>query len=330
MKVGIFLNTTSGPDKQEYLYKFARGVARLGDEVVLAKKSKYVDCDLALIFGFYNKNISGQSTHLYRKKIFEEHTKRGKKCLFIDADLFRFAGKIVAKKASDPTHHVRIAYGSIYPDEANYFNKNSPPDRWNIIRRRKKIELLNWRSSGKHILICANSDPDYGRGWATKGVGMSKWLRKTVKEIRKISDRPIIVRYHPNGKPHVKKTRDWKALAEFENIKFSGGITLDNKYSKFVIKNTSMIDDCKNAHACVVYNSSASVICILNGVPVFTSRKDCPAYPVANKDIRNLENPILYDRSQWLHDLSYSVWTKKEMEQGIPWRRIKNGLISKR
>ena len=86
------------------------------------------------------------------------------------------------------------------------------------------------------------------------------------------------------------------------------------------------MDDCRNAHACVVYNSSASVICILNGIPVFTNRRDCPVYPIANKDINNLENPILYDRRQWLYDTSYSLWTKAEMELGIPWRRIRAGI----
>ncbi len=324
MKVGIFLNTTSGSAKQEYMMKFAEGVKRSRDTPLYIRGNQYVDCDIALIFGFYCKNLN--KTHLLRRKVYLEQSKRNKKCIFIDADLFRFAGKIVANKSSDPSHHVRLAYGSIYPGEAEYFNCDSPPDRWNLIRKRKKIDLLEWRKSGDHILICANSDPEYGSGWATRGVGMTKWLKKTVKEIRSITDRPIIIRYHPNAKEAVKKNRPWQSLTKYKNIKFSGGIISNDKNSKFIIKNTSVKDDCINAHACVVYNTSASVISIINGIPVFTERLDCPVSQIANKKIKNIENPILYDRSQWLYNASYSIWTKEEMSRGLPWKRIRSKI----
>ena len=127
MKVGIFLGTTGGKAKLAYLYAFADGIKKHGDIPILHKGSDYINCDIALIFGFYGKNLG--ELHKTRRAIFTRHTDAGKNCVFLDADLLRFAGKIRAERADDPTQHLRVSYGSIYPGEAEYFNKNSNSKR---------------------------------------------------------------------------------------------------------------------------------------------------------------------------------------------------------
>ena len=80
------------------------------------------------------------------------------------------------------------------------------------------------------------------------------------------------------------------------------------------LSNEDIVYDCEGAWAAVVYNTSACVIPIVKGVPIFTDRKDCIASPIANKLISRIEEPILMDRSQWFYDLAYCMWNKQEMK----------------
>ena len=88
-----------------------------------------------------------------------------------------------------------------------------------------------------------------------------------------------------------------------------------------------MQDDCKNAWGCAVYNTSASVIPILEGIPLFSSDRSCISYQVSNDNINSLiNNPYMPDRTQWLSNIAYSIWNVKEMSDGIVWKRIRSRL----
>jgi len=324
MKVGIFLGTTGGKSKLAYLHAFADGIKKYGDIAILHEGRKYISCDIALIFGFYGKNLG--DLHKTRKLIFSKHTNAGKKCIFLDADLLRFAGEIRAERADDPTQHLRVSYGSIYPGEAEYFNKNSDSKRWNLLASRKKINLRPYRKDGGHILICLNSSAKHGRGWSTHGRDIEPWLYKTIEEIRSITNRPIRIRFHPNAKDNVKKNRPWKRLSKYGNITFSGGISAKTRE---VVPSTTLLQDCEGAWASVVYNTSASVIPVISGIPLFTNRKDCASYNVANHNLQNIESPTFPDRQQWLNNLAYSLWNISEMKSGTVWARFRGNLNAK-
>src|SRR5688500_14852206 len=122
MKIGIFLSTTSENEyKKRYMEGFANGIKlSSNDSVFITKSKEYIDCDIAVIFGFYGINIGEMQA--VRKTIYTEHTiKRKKNCIFIDADLFRFLGD----ETEEDTTHVRLSYKSIYFNQAEHFNKNS-------------------------------------------------------------------------------------------------------------------------------------------------------------------------------------------------------------
>lgn len=325
MKVCAFLQTASGEDKKQYMRDFANGVRRHKDQGVVIDKDKYLPCDIALIFGFYGKNLG--HTQEFRKLIYEEHKKLKKQHIFLDADLLRFAGKIKAEKASDPTQHLRVSYNSIFPDKAKYFNEESPPDRWELLCQRKKINIEPYRVDGDHILICMNSGQE-ARGWSSKGEDTLKWLAETIREIREHSTRPIRVRFHPNEKEHIQRSWPYEKLAKLgDDITFSGGIIGD---SPLINQNkTDLIEDCQGAWASVVFTTSASVIPIINGIPVFTNRPDCIAYSIANHRLSDINNPKIISREQWFNNLAYSLWNSEEMRNGVVWARFKKHLNSK-
>lgn len=319
MNVGVFLSTTSEKfEKRKYLEAFYDGINSSKDTCFLTKSKNYVDCDIAIIFGFYGINFG--DIHHVRKNVYVEHTlKQNKKCIFIDADLFKHAGA----KDQNINTHVRLSYGSIFFDQAEHFNQNCDSSRWNLIQEQKGIKLKKYRTQGDHILICLNSNPHFGKGWSAGKLDIYDWAKITIKKIRKYSNKRILIRFHPNAKPDEQKSIPIKDFLRIDpNLYFSGGINKD----KHTILNTSLQDDCQNAWACIVHNTSASVIPVLEGIPVFTENKNCPVYNIANHKFSDLINPHLLDRTQWLNDTAYCLWSYEEIKDGILWNRWRSYL----
>lgn len=323
MKVGIFLATTSeNKEKKKYLDAFAEGIQNSGsrDQCFSTKSPGYKDCHVAVIFGFYGLNLG--NVHKVRKSIYTEHTiKRKRNCIFIDADLFKNIGHNETKD----TTHVRISYGSIFFDEAFHFNENSDQKRWNLIKKRKQIDLLDYRTDGEHVLICLNSNPHLGRGWSAGKTNIYNWAESTITEVRKHTDRKIIVRFHPNAKDEQQQKVPIEKFiqAAGENIFFSGGIDVK---SSLVMPNTTLVNDCVNAWACIAHNTSAVITPVVCGIPVFTSMPNCPIYPIANHKIKYINNPVLIDREQWLNDAAYCLWNYNEIKDGTVWKRFRPRL----
>lgn len=320
MNIGVFLSTTSEKfEKRKYLESFYDGINSSNDTCFLTKSKDYIECDVAVIFGFYGINFG--DIHHVRKNVYVEHTlKQNKKCIFIDADLLKHSGK----HDQNTNTHVRLSYGSIFFDKAEHFNSNCDSVRWNMIRKEKGINLLDYRTHGDHILICLNSNPYFGKGWSAGKLNIYDWAKTTIKKIRKYSNKRILIRFHPNAKIDEQKTIPVKDFLHLDaNLYFSGGIDLKNRH---VISGTTLQEDCQNAWACVVHNTSASVIPIIQGVPVFTENKNCPVYNIANHNFADLAHPKLIDRTQWLNDISYCLWSYEEIKDGTLWKRWKNYL----
>jgi hypothetical protein len=75
----------------------------------------------------------------------------------------------------------------------------------------------------------------------------------------------------------------------------------------------------------VGWNSNPGIQAVINGVPAFVGSASLAA-PVANLDLKLIENPSRPDRQQWLNDLCWTEWTQEEMEQGIPQKLIASYL----
>jgi hypothetical protein len=139
------------------------------------------------------------------------------------------------------------------------------------------------------------------------GYNVVDWIKNTVTEIRKYSDRPIIVRGHPGDKDAAKylaqKNVDW-SLSKREKIK----------------------QDFQNAWATITYNSSPGVASAIEGIPVFVTDpnpKISQACVVANTDLSQIENPKMFDRQQWLERLSMCHWKFEELSNGTAWAHMR-------
>lgn len=279
--------------KVQVMLAFAEGARKSGARVLEQYDRKLVSARLAVMIGWVGMNFSGP--HIYfRRDIIEHQQKIGGRVMPIDGSCFKFTNQ--------GDLWLRYSLDNVFYNRGFYANQRSNIDHWNEISRSLEIQLKPWRTNGDHVLICLQRDS----GWNAKGFDQAVWLRKTIKQIRSVSSRPIMIRPHPA----TKKTLIIDELANKENISIIDSQT------------TSLEQNIQGAHAAVFFNSSSSVAAVLAGVPVFVSDDDAVTDTVANHNLALIENPEMPAREQWLYDLAACHWTMEHSRRGDIYRHF--------
>jgi len=76
--------------------------------------------------------------------------------------------------------------------------------------------------------------------------------------------------------------------------------------------------DLEGAHALVSHGSIAAVEAVICGTPVFV-HPDSAARLVGLTDIKQIEQPVMPDRTRWLRSLAYSQCNEAELVDGTLW-----------
>jgi len=283
------------PHKVDILKKFAAGVNRCGDKGIAHTGRGLLACDVGVIQGWVHEGSPGTAHLVLRKNV--AANRQNKHTVIIDSNLFNY------KDNNHSIRYSRYSLDGVFPTTGNYFWDNPDPARWRQISRDLGITLKDWRTSGNHILICTQRNG----GWSMKGLSVTQWLDKTVNEIKKYTDRPIIVRGHPGD----------KQVSSY----------LKSKPGKYLVStNKHILDDFRNAWAVVNYNSTPSVAASIEGIPAFVTDpipQTSQAYDVANFDLSNLENPETKDRQYWIEKLSMCHWNLDELSNGTAWQHMR-------
>ena len=158
---------------------------------------------------------------------------------------------------------------------------NRPDDRW------RKLDLkLHPRKQGKHILLVVPSE----KPCKFYKLDLESWKHRTIREIKKYTDRPIIIREKSNRRDRVHGQTIWQAL--------------------------------ENCHALVTFQSIAAIESVMYGVPAFTTAPTA-ADPVCDKDLSLLETPTKQDETKirkWACHLAYGQFHITEMQDGTAYR----------
>lgn len=151
---------------------------------------------------------------------------------------------------------------------------DAEPTRFERIKSNYGVEISEWKTSGDHILLALSTE------WLYRFMGteLNVWLNQTVAELKKHTDRKIVVR-----------PKDAKGPIE---------------------------NDLQNAFALVTHTSCAALDALRMGVPVFTTG-ECCAKPLALQDLSKIESPIRPEREPLFWHLSYRMFTPTELEQGM-------------
>ena len=324
MKVEIFRRTVKDRRRgasYDLLKTMGEGISACGDEPVMVNETKIGEwtkdemeptAPIGCMFGYGGSNQK-HHTKGRRRDLVERAKKKGIKIITFDGGLLSSFGNVHGDK-----HHWRVSLFSPM-NNGDFLSDNSPPDRWEAAKTRWNITSDPWRKSDQDDPILFVLQPS--DNWSMNDLDPIEWFNKVYEKLRPITDRKFIVRPHPN---HVVAIENRKE--EFpEDVELVIGQKYfqgdEKKYYRFHFQ-----EAISNCHAVVTHNSTAGVDSCVRGIPTFNTSDLALSWPVANKDLNNIETPEYPDRTQWLNDLGYKLWSEKEIRDGTVFKRFKDKL----
>jgi len=289
----------TNPEKPQIIVNFIEGVWAAGDKGQIICDYNPVSVDVAVVQGFVHPG-SKNSPHLkLRKEVFEKQQRDGKRSIIVDSNLFLYADKGNSNK------FLRYSYDGIFPSTGEYCNANPDPARWDLISKRLNIKLKPWKKNGNDILICCQRDG----GWSMSGEQLMPWLVRTVQQIRKNSDRRILVRFHPGDKNQLNHKR-MIARYRLPNV--------------IVSHSENILQDFANAYCVINHNSSPTVAAAIEGIPtIVLDSARSQAADVSHHNLTEINNLKEFDRETWIHKMAQMHWTLDELKDGTAWRHLR-------
>jgi len=293
-------------EKVDVLKNFSIG-AKLNQEVVSdITNYNLINTDVAVIQGWVAPEQSLTPHGDLRSRVIKHQTSRSKFVVGIDSNLFLYAN------TDNLLHYLRYSFNGIFPSTGIYCDREIDPSRWKNISKNLNLTLKDYRTNGNHILICAQRN----KGWSMGRSDVQDWIIQTIAEIKKHTNRPIVIRLHPGDK---ETKRIFKAGLPLCRVKFDYGVTLSH--------NENLLDDLKNCWAAVNYNSSPVVGAAIEGIPIFVMDPlNSQCKDVANTDLSKIENPLMPDRQPWVERLSMFHWNFDELKSGECWAHMRKSI----
>ena len=322
MKVEIFRRTVKDRRRGaswELLQHMAEGIRACGDEPVIVnenltgewqKDEMEPTAPIGCMFG-YGGDRQIHHTKGRRKDLVERAKKKGIHIITFDGGLLSSFGNVI----THPKHHWRVALNSPM-NNGNFLSDNSPNDRWQMMKSLWNIKSEPWKKSYPEDPVLFVLQPK--DNWSMNELDPIVWFKDVYKILRPLTNRKFVVRPHPN---HVAAIES--RISEFPSDvdvvigqKFFQGD--EKKFYRFHFQ-----EAIANAHAVVTHNSTASTDSCVRGIPTFCTSDLAICWPVCNKDLTRIENPEMPDRTQWLNDLGYKMWTTEEIRNGTVFHRFK-------
>ena len=291
------------PEKPKIIVNFIEGVWAAGDKGQIVCDYDPVDTDVAVVQGFVHPG-SKQGLHLtLRKQVFEKQQRDGKRSIIVDANLFLYADK------GNSNQFLRYSYDGVFPNTGEYCNDDPDPARWNLLSSRLGIKLKPLQKGGSNILVCCQRDG----GWSMNGQALMPWLVSTIQQIKKYTDKTIVIRFHPGDKGIINHKR-MLARYRLAHVHISSS---DN-----------ILDDFKNAHCVINYNSSPTIAAAIEGIPtIVLDPLTSQAAEVSHHSLTNIENLQEFDRENWIHKMAQMHWTLSELKDGTAWKHLRKWAI---
>ena len=326
MQVEIFRRTVKDRRRGaswDLLKHMADGIRACGDEPIIVNENmtgQWVKDEMephtkiGCMFG-YGGSKQMHHTKGRRRDLVERAKKKGIYIITFDGGILSSFGNTI----TDANHHWRVALYSPM-NNGNFLSENSPPDRWERMKKIWNIRYDPWRKSNPNDPILFVLQPS--DNWSMNELDPIEWFKSVYDKIRPLTKRKFIVRPHPN---HVAAME--KRLGEFpkDNVEviigqkfFTGD---EKKYYRFDFQKAIT-----NCHAVITHNSTASIDSCVRGIPTFVTSDLAICWPVAIKDLTKIQSPEYPDRTQWLYDLGYKLWSENEIRDGTVFKRYKTKL----
>lgn len=265
----IFL---SKDGEDPYINMFAMGT---GGRVINTADFKYEDSTDPIVM-----------RGILKYKIMEQCRKDGRDFYFIDT------GYLGNQKSKDNPNGWKFYHRIVKNDIQHNEIIPRPSDRFD----RLNLDVGKWKKGGKKILI-AKPDEKPMRYY---GLNLDQWLEQTIEEIKKHTDRPIVVRERVKSRTERVVNKSLKeALGE-------------------------------DVFALVTFNSNAATEAVMYGWPAFTLAPSHAAKPVTLQDLSKIETPYYPEEDKvraWLNHLAYCQFHVNELKDGSAKRFLDEGTL---
>jgi len=260
------------------------------------------DCDVGVIFG------SAKPRDNLHHRVRSAVVKDAKNHIIIETPLL---ARSIVKQSNH--EYYRIGLNGFLNGQGEFNNENCDAERLKAYG-----ELYSgwngWKqNSNGHILILLQLPGDASLRDSNHG----EWLLNTIDEIRKITGRKILIRFHPamSEKGHENFFGDVGKVVfkNYKEVHWSDGIA------------RTLQEDLKDAKVCVTYSSGSAIDSIVYGIPTIAIDEGNFAYPICSKSLDAVEKPLEASHEtviQWLQDLSYCQWNRMEMSNSRAWTHI--------
>jgi len=182
-----------------------------------------------------------------------------------------------------------------------------PDDRANKLG----IVLKPWQQEGEYVLVCGQHG--HSEQWRYMP-DMDTYYRNTITEIRKHTDKPIVVRSHPRFRESLHWSCDVQWYKD-NDVTWNIPKHIQQTYDSFDLEHML-----KHTHFCVSHSSNAGLTSVIQGVPAVVSEHSL-AWDVSTTMGQWLSKP---ERHNWLNRLCYVEWRADEI--GVQWQRIRERL----
>lgn len=232
----------------------------------------------------------------YRGEVYKTCVQNKKRMICIDSGVINFK-----RGQEDHDNVYQIGYDRI-KGLGNYYNVNSPPDRWLSLGK----ELHDFDYSGVHVVI-------FGQvrfGVGSQHVDIRQWYRQALNEVfAKTKTHKVVLRLHPNSQDEP--------------------FPVKNMNLKFTNNSRSLREDIEKAYCTISFSSHSIVESVLYGRPSFCCSKTSMGYPLfyikdAGEAIEKQQQmPQKEQILQWLYDLCYTQWSVSEIKAGLCWSHLR-------
>lgn len=240
----------------------------------------------------------------------------GKPWIVGEVPIFRARGSVDKQQ-----RYYRWSWLSYFYNVGVHWHEESPRARWQTLQSDLGIKILPWQPRGDNIMFVMQKPRDNSMHALRLHWGsFAAMLIETIYKIREHSDRPIVVRLHPNN--HAQQMKFLApVMQKFPDITISKhSLEDDVNWSKGA---DSLERDLDEAWAVVGGNSNVLVESACHGIPTWCLHETAMAWPVSQQGFNRLEQPDLdINRAQWLWNIAYTQWRYDEVIMGLPWQHL--------
>ena len=300
MRIAIVEDTANHQQHREVLHSFAKGC---GGDITTSNNVDGYDC--AVIFGSYKKK-RGRPQHQGKGKIIES-----------GITYVQLETQLIGRPIDTAIHNeFRVGVNGFLWDDAKWGFEHIEDDRSKKVFERNGYDPdVPWKQDGEYILLCMQKVGDA----SLRDADVFEWTENTVNDIRKHTDRKIIIRPHPlYRKSSLHNTLKEKVLNE-SNTHWQETDLLKDGF-------VSIQEQLQKAWCTVTYTSGSGIDAVINGIPNIACDTGSMVYDVSSKDIAEVENPYRGEKKEWTNRIAHCQWSIDEFESGECWKHVSKSI----